>query len=78
MPDRDFEVSQLWLADRHINRAEQIIADHELELERLQLKGYDTALLERTLEVLKDSLQTMYQHRNIIIRIIQQIDGGLV
>jgi hypothetical protein len=77
MPDRDFEVRQLWLADRHIDRAEQIIADQELELERLRLKGYDTPLLERTLEVLKDSLRTMYEHRNIIIRTIQDIDRGL-
>lgn len=78
MPDRDFEVRQLCLADRHIDRAEQIIAEQGLELERLRLKGYDTKLLERTLEVLEDSLRTMYEHRNIIVMTIRQIDQGSV
>ncbi len=76
--DRDFEVHQLWLADRHIDRAEQIIADQELELGRLRLKGYDTELAERTLEVFEDNLRTMYEHRDLIVRIIQQIDRNLI
>ena len=78
MPDRNFEIQLLWLADRHIDRAEQIIADQELELGRLRLKGHDTELAARTLEAFKDSLKTMYQHRNLIVMIIEQIDQGLV
>jgi len=75
--DRDFELQLLWLADRHIDRAEQIVADQELELGRLRLKGYDTGLAERTLEVFRDNLRTMCEHRDLIVRIIQQIDRGL-
>lgn len=76
MPDRDFEMQQLRLADHHIERAKQIILDQELELRRLRLKGYDTELTEKTLEVFEDSLRAMYQHRDLIIRIIDQIDRG--
>jgi hypothetical protein len=78
MPDRAFEVRQLAMADRHIERAEQIIADQELDLDRLRLKGYDVELLERTLEVHKDSLRTMYEHRVIIMGVIEDIDLGRV
>jgi hypothetical protein len=78
MPDRAFEIEQLWRSERHIDRAQQIIADQQLELGRLRSKGYDTELAERTLEVLEDGLRTMYQHRNIIVMVIQQIDRGLV
>lgn len=78
MPDRDFEVRQLWLADRHIERGEQILADQRLEVARLRLKGYDSDLAERTLETFEDSLQIMYEHRNSIIRVIEQIDRELL
>lgn len=78
MPDRDFEVRQLWLADRHIDRAEQIIADQQLEIGRLRLKGYDSDLAERTLRVFEDSLQAMHQHRNSIVSAIKQIDQELL
>ncbi len=78
MPDRNFEILQLWWADRHIERAEQLIEDQQFELRKLRLKGHDTNLLEHTLQVFEDSLRTMYQHRKIIVSIIQQIDRGLV
>jgi hypothetical protein len=77
MPDRDFEVRQLRLADRHIDRAVQIIADQQLEVGRLRLKGHDSELAERTLKAFEDSLQIMYEHRNSIIRVIEQIDRRL-
>ena len=72
------DLQQLWLADRHIDRAEQIIADQQLELHRLRLKGYETALAERTLKAFEDSLLTMWEHRRIIRLVIDQIDRGLV
>ena len=78
MPDPNFELQQLAMADRHIERGEKIVADQELELMHLRLKDYDIELAERTLAVLEDSLQTMYRHRNMIVRTIQQIDRGLI
>jgi uncharacterized protein with PIN domain len=77
MLDRDFEMEELRRADRHIDRAEQIIVDQQLELRRLRIKGYDTKLAERTLEIFEDSLRIMQQHRNIILNVIRQIDQGL-
>ena len=41
---------------------------------KVRLKGYDTELTEKTLEVFEDRLRAMYQHRDLIIRIIDQID----
>ncbi len=55
-----------------------MIADHQLELNKLQLKGCDTELLQRTMEVFEDSLRTMCQHRDIIAKTIQLIDRGLI
>ncbi len=57
---------------------EEMIADHQLELNKLQLKGCDTELLQRTMEVFEDSLRTMCQHRDIIAKTIQLIDRGLI
>jgi hypothetical protein len=71
MPARDF-------VDRHIARAEQIIEDQQLELWKPRLKGHDTKLLERTIEVFQDNLQAMYEHRSIIATTNQQIDQGLI
>jgi hypothetical protein len=78
MPEREFEMRHLALADRHISRAEQIVTEAGTNIERLRRNGYDVELLERALEVHQHSLQTMYEHRDIIIRTIRQIDRGLV
>jgi hypothetical protein len=77
MLDREFEMEELRRADRHIDRAQQIIAEQQLELGRLRLKGYNTKLAEQTLEVFEEGLRTMDLHRDLIFRVIQQIDRGV-
>jgi hypothetical protein len=54
----------------------KLLRTRELDLDKLRLKGHDVQLFERTLEVLKDGLRTMYEHRDIIIGIIRDIDIG--
>jgi hypothetical protein len=78
MPDRDFEMQELSLADRHVHQAEQIILDQRLEIARLRLKGYDTGLAEQALKVFNHTFQIMCLHRDNIAKTIQKIDRGLI
>lgn len=77
MPDRDIELQELWLAHRHIAQAEQLIAEQEMVLERLQRNGSGTELARQTLAALRDSLQNMLDHRRLIEKTLAQIDQGL-
>jgi hypothetical protein len=76
--DRNYELEELWRADRHIAKAEEAILNQEQELGMLRCTGYDTKLAERTQEVSQSGLQTMLVHRKLILTIIDQIDQGLI
>jgi hypothetical protein len=57
MVDRNFELEELWHADRHIAKAEAAIVDQELELGRLRCKGYDARPAEQTLKAFQNGFQ---------------------
>jgi len=78
MVDRNFELEELWHANRRIAKAEAAIVDQELELGRLRCKGYDTKLAEQTLKAFQNGLQTLLVHRKLIHMTIEQIDQGLI
>jgi hypothetical protein len=78
MPDRDFELDQLLENERHINQARQRIAEQESRISKLSREGHDVRLAEMTLHTLQGGLHTMYQHREIILKTIEQMDRGLL
>jgi hypothetical protein len=75
--DREAEVQRLSEADQHIANAERAISEQVVQLESLRRDGHDMALAERTLRAFEDTLQTLREHRELIISTIEQIDKGL-
>ena len=54
-------------AEEKIKEAKARITDQERRIEQLTADGHDTGQAERMLANLKKMLQTMVQHRNIIL-----------
>jgi hypothetical protein len=48
-----------------------------IELDKLRRDGHDTKLAEQTLKSFEDTLQTLREHRELIVKTIEQIDRGL-
>lgn len=72
--NRDVELQHLAAADAYVARAECIVSEQAAKVEILRERGYDTALAEQTLRTFDITLQTLRDHRDVIIRTIAQID----
>ena len=75
--DRQAEVERLGQADQHIATAERRITKQRLLVEELRADGHDTKVAEEMLRGFQENLQTLREHREIIIKTIEQIDRGL-
>jgi hypothetical protein len=75
--EREKELARLSQADRHIAEAEHAITRQTINIERLREAGHDTKAAEHTLKGFENSLEVMHQHREQIVRLIEQIDQGL-
>jgi hypothetical protein len=71
------ERQHLSLADAHVAKAERVIREQMAILEKLRCDGHDAALAEDTLRKFEASLQVMCEHRDLIIRTIDEIDRSL-
>jgi hypothetical protein len=74
--DRNAEVQRLGEADRHIALSERVITEQTIEVERLRHGHHDTARAEKMLRSFELNLQTIQEHRRLIIEMIEQIDAG--
>jgi hypothetical protein len=75
--DRQTEELRLARADRHITVAERHITEQRLRVDRLRADGHDTRTAEEMLREFEANLKTLREHRQIIVRTIEQIDNGL-
>jgi hypothetical protein len=75
--DRQDELLRLGEADRHIAVAERNITEQQCRLEKLRADGHDTKLAEQMLTDFQINLQTLNEHRDLIIKTIAQINQGL-
>ena len=76
--DRETEVENLSLADRHIADAERQITKQTLIRDRLRADGHDTKEADRMLASFVEILETLYAHRALILDVIRAIDDGRV
>jgi hypothetical protein len=61
----------------HIVKTERAISEQKAEVDKLHEDGQDTKLAVDTLRTFEANLQTMREHRELIIRTIEQIDQRL-
>ena len=66
------ERRHLSAADVHIAKAERVIREQMTTLEKLRCDGHDTKLAGETLRAFEASLQVMREHRDLIIRTIEE------
>ena len=76
MPNLEFELRQLRLADVHIRRTERAVQKLRGTLSHLHERGDETELLSRTLRAGTDMLQTLHEHRGLIVRTIDDVRAG--
>ena len=76
--DREAEVRHLAQAETHIADAERQVTAQAMVVERLRADGHDTGEAEWLLANLKGTLETMNEHRMLILNTICQIDDGLL
>jgi len=75
--DREAEVERLGQSDRHIATAEQHITKQRLLLDNLRADGHDTKVAEEMLTGFEHNLKTLLEHRELILKTIEQIDNRL-
>ena len=73
---RDLERQHLSAADAHIAKGERLIRGQMATLEHLRCLGHDTSLAEATLSAFEANLKVMCEHRDLIVRTIEEIDHG--
>ena len=71
-----FERQQLPVADRHLAKAEHVIRQQVTIVERLYRDGHDAKLAEETMTVFEANLQVMREHRELIMRAIEDTDDS--
>ena len=76
MPDLEWEIEQLQLADAHIATAEQALVVVGHELERKRALGDDTTATEETHRVMREGLAAFHKHRDLIAETIEGIRRG--
>jgi hypothetical protein len=74
--NREIELRHLSAADAHVAKAERVISEQMMKVEKLRVDGHDTALAEKILRTFEANLQTLREHRDLIIRTIERIDQG--
>jgi hypothetical protein len=60
------EHEHLAQADRHIVRAEELVRDQRTLIERMAGHGHDTKMAEDLLHTMQETLERMYEHRDMI------------
>jgi hypothetical protein len=75
--NRAIELQHLATADAHIAGAERVISEQKARVEKLRGGGRDAKLAEETLRAFEVNLQMMREHREVIVRTIEEIDRGL-
>jgi hypothetical protein len=76
VPNLQAEREHLALADRHISDAETHIAHLRTMLNSARAAGDDTELAQRTLSAAEEGLQVFVEHRELIVRTIDDIRAG--
>jgi hypothetical protein len=76
MPNLEFELDQLAIADRHIRAAEASIARMRATLQQEREKGFDTTDAQRALQAVVVGLQAFEDHRRLIEQTIADIRAG--
>ena len=74
--DRECEVRDLEMAERHIVEGEQRITTQVALLEGLREKRRDVTAAERLLDLLEDTLAQWHSHRMLIRERIATIDAS--
>jgi len=74
---RSLERQHLSLANEHVGKAERVISEQTALIENLRCDGQDTKLAEETMRVFEANLQVMREHRELILRAIEETDEGL-
>ena len=78
MLDRAKEEEDLAKAEVDIAAARDRIARLELAIEAVAEQGEDTAIGDRILHSMRETLSAFIEHRNTIQRTIEAIDKGLL
>ena len=76
MPNLQFELDQLALASRHIQAAEENIARMRTRISEERSQRVDTTESERALQVALETLSALVMHRDLISRMIDDIQSG--
>lgn len=76
MPNLEFELRQLRLADVHIRSTERAVEKLRGTIVHLHERGDETELLSRSLTAATDMLQTLYEHRGLIVQTIDDVRAG--
>jgi len=74
--NRDLELQHLSTANEHVAAAQRLISEQTARIEKLRGHGHDTKLAEKTLRAFEASLQMFREHREVIIKVIEQIGQG--
>ena len=72
-----FERQQLVMADGHVAKAERVVRQQVAIVENLLCDGHDAKLAEETLRAFEANLQVMLEHRELIIKTIEELDDRL-
>jgi hypothetical protein len=76
VPNLQFELDQLTVADEHIAAAERNIADLSEHLARARAAGDETELAQRAVNAAKDGLRAFLEHRELIVKVIEDVRAG--
>jgi hypothetical protein len=76
MPNLDYEIEQLRLANEHIEKAAKSVAGLQAALSQQDWSGSDTQLSQRTLAAAKDGFRAFVAHRDHIMSTIEQLRAG--
>ncbi len=69
---RSIELQHLSLADKHLAKAERVVREQGAIIRGLRDDGHDTKLAEDTMRVFEANLQVMREHRELIVRAIEE------
>jgi len=75
--NRELELEHLFSSEARIAGAKRMISEQQARIAKLRGDGYDTKLAEDTLRAFEASLAIIREHRETIIKAIENIDHGL-
>jgi hypothetical protein len=73
---KSLERQHLSIANEHVARAERVIRGQTAIIENLRNDGHDTRLAEETMRVFEANLQAIREHRELILKAIEEISDG--